>query len=128
MFGDESVDSALERIDQWERSVTRRAEQAQALALRTSQMSSTVRSRDGLVEVTVGSEGQLTRLHLEERTRQQPAEATARAIMEALHAAKRDLIRQFDEVTAETVGADSETGRKLVESLRRRLGETSGEV
>jgi DNA-binding protein YbaB len=130
MFGDESVDGALERIDEWERSISRRAEQAQTLALRTSGMSATARSRDGLVEVTVGAEGQLSQLHLDERTRKQSAAVTARAIMDTLQAAKDDLIRQFEMATAETVGADSETGRMLTESLRRRLGspaESSGE-
>ncbi|GID98209.1 YbaB/EbfC family nucleoid-associated protein [Amorphoplanes digitatis] len=123
MFDDESASEALERIDDWERSIARRAEQAQALARRAAEMSATARSRDGLVEVTVGAEGQIARLHLDEQTRQQPAAATARQIMQTLRAARAQLIRQFDEVTAETVGADSETGRMLTAGLRRRLGD-----
>jgi DNA-binding protein YbaB len=131
MFDEESADSALKRIDAWERSAAKRAEQAQDLALRTSEMSATVRSRDGLVEVSIGAEGQLTNVNLDERTRQQPAATTARTIMETLEAARAKLIRQFDAATAETLGADSETGRMLVESLRRRLGpptEAPGEL
>lgn len=85
-------------------------------------MSATVRSHDGMVEVTVGSGGSVERLHLDERTRRQPAAETARTIIETLEAAKTELIRQFDEATAETVGADSETGRMLMASLRNRLG------
>ena len=122
MFGDDTVDSALERIGDWERSIADRTEQARALALRASDLSATARSRDGLVEVTVGAEGQLTRLRLDERTRQQSSAATARSIMETLQAAKDDLVRQFEEATAGTVGPDSETGRALAEGLRRRLG------
>jgi hypothetical protein len=122
MLGDESVDSALERIDEWQRSAERRAEQAQALARQTSGMSATARSRDGRVEVTVGPEGRLTQLLLDERTRQQSAAATASTIMETLRAAEDILIRKFDAAAAETVGADSETGRMLADSLRRRLG------
>ena len=122
MFGYESVDGALERIDEWERSMARRAEQAQALTTRAAEMWATARSRSGLVELTVGAEGQLVHLHLDERTRQRPAAETASDIMEALQAAKSDLIRQFDTATAETGGAGSETGRMLTESLRRRLG------
>ncbi|UQU64321.1 YbaB/EbfC family nucleoid-associated protein [Couchioplanes caeruleus] len=122
MFGDESVDSALERIEQWQQSMAQRAEQAQTLAQRTSALTATARSRDDLVTVTVGPEGQLTQLHLDERTRRQSAAATARAIMEALQAAKDALVMKFEAATAETVGADSETGRMLNESLRRRLG------
>jgi DNA-binding protein YbaB len=122
MFGDESMDSALERIARWERSAAQRAEHAQALAIRTSELSATARSSDGLIELTVGAEGQLTHLHLDEQTRRQPADTTARSIMQALQAAKEGLLRQFDTATAETVGAESETGRMLAESLRRRLG------
>ena len=122
MCGDESVDSALERIDEWERSAAERAEQARALALRTAGMTATARSQDGLVEVTVGAEGQLQRLHLDERTRRQSAAATARAVLATIRAAQDDLIRQFAQATADTVGPDSETGRALTESLRRRLG------
>ncbi|WP_312034345.1 YbaB/EbfC family nucleoid-associated protein [Actinoplanes sp. TBRC 11911] len=112
----------IERIDAWERSIAHRAEQARALARRASNLSATARSRDGLVEVTVDAEGQLTRLRLDERTRQQSSAATADAIMQTLQAAKDGLVRQFEEATAETVGADSETGRALNEAMRRRLG------
>jgi len=94
MFGDDTLDSALERLDDWERSIADRAEQARALALRVSHLSATVRSRDGLVEMTVGAEGQLVRLRLDERTRQQSSAATADAIMEILQAAKTQLLRR----------------------------------
>jgi hypothetical protein len=56
MFDGESADEALERIDEWERSLGRRAEQAQELARRTAELTATARSRDGLVEVTVDTE------------------------------------------------------------------------
>jgi len=122
MFDDESASSALDRIDEWERSMARRADQARALAQRAAEISATARSRDELVEVTIGPEGQIERLHLDERTRQHSAAVTAQKIMETLATARAELIQRFDEVTAETVGADSETGRMLMTSLRKRLG------
>jgi DNA-binding protein YbaB len=117
-----SADEALERIDEWERSLARRAEQAQSLARRTAELTATVRSRDGLVEVTVGAEGQVERIHLDERTRQQSAETTARTIMDTLRAANTSLLKQFQRTIAETVGAGSETGRMLSAGLQKRLG------
>jgi DNA-binding protein YbaB len=122
VFGDQSVEKALERIDEWERSASRRAEQAEALAQRTAKMSAIGRSRDGLVEVRVGPEGQLATVHLDERTRQQPTAATERALIEAVQSAHRNLVSQFDAALSDTVGADSETGQTLTASLRRRLG------
>ncbi|GAA2647956.1 YbaB/EbfC family nucleoid-associated protein [Paractinoplanes durhamensis] len=121
---DESASAALQRIDEWEQSLTRRAEHARKLAERAAAISATARSEDDLIEVTVGAEGQIERLHLDERTRRQPAEDTARQILETLNAAKAKMIEQFDEAVSETVGADSETGRTLVAGLRRRLGQT----
>jgi DNA-binding protein YbaB len=123
MFDGESAGEALERIDEWERSLGRRAEQARELARRSAELTGTARSRDGLVEVTVGSEGRVERIHLDERTRQQPAEDTARTLMETLRAASAALLKQFQEVTAETVGAETETGRMLMAGLQKRLGE-----
>jgi DNA-binding protein YbaB len=123
MFDGESADAALERIDAWEQSLARRAEQAQELARRTSELTGTARSRDGLVEVTVDAEGRITSIHLDETTRQQSAEATSRTLMETVRAASSSLFKQFQEVTADTVGADTETGRMLVAALRKRLGE-----
>lgn len=44
-------------------------------------------------------------------------------LMETIGAANSALIRQFQEATAETVGAETETGRMLLASLRKRFGE-----
>jgi DNA-binding protein YbaB len=123
MFDGESVSGALERIDAWERSMAGRAEQAQELARRTAHLTATAHSRDGLVEVTVSAEGRVERIHLEEGTRQQSAETTARSLMDTIRAANASLLKQFQELTAEIVGAESETGRMLMAGLRRRLGE-----
>jgi DNA-binding protein YbaB len=123
MFDGQSAGEALERIDEWERSLARRAEQAQELARRTAGLTATVRSRDGLVEVTVGAEGRVERLHLDERTRQQSAETTARSVLATLRAAEAALVKQFEEATAETVGTETETGRMLLAGLRKRLGQ-----
>jgi DNA-binding protein YbaB len=123
MFDGESADTALERIDAWEQSLARSAEQAQELARRTSELTATARSRDGLVEVTVDAEGRVSLIHLDERTRQQSAETTSRILMETLRAANSSLLKQFQEITAETVGAETESGRMLISGLRKRLGE-----
>jgi DNA-binding protein YbaB len=123
MFDGLSASEALERIDEWERSLARRAEQAQELARRTAGLTATARSHDGLVEVTVGSEGRVERLHLDERIRQQSADVTARTVLRILRAANASLVTQFEEATAETVGVETETGRMLLAGLRERLGQ-----
>ncbi|WP_067498977.1 YbaB/EbfC family nucleoid-associated protein [Actinoplanes sp. TFC3] len=127
MFDGDAAGEALERIDEWERSVARRAEQAQELTRRTAELFATAHSRDGLVEVTVDAEGRVKHLRLDERTRQQSAETTSRAAMETLQAASAALLAQYQEITAETVGAETEIGRMLIGGLRKRLGEPEDE-
>jgi DNA-binding protein YbaB len=114
---------AVERIDGWERGFAARAAQAKALAERTAGLLATAEEADGLIEVTVGSNGQVTGLRLDEGIRRQPAATTARQIMAAIRAAKAELTRQFRSITAETVGVDSETGRAVMAGLAARLAE-----
>ncbi|WP_246606255.1 YbaB/EbfC family nucleoid-associated protein [Paractinoplanes toevensis] len=118
---------AVDRIDEWERGFAERAAQAKALAERSAQLSATGRAGDGAVEVTVDSNGQLTGVRLEEEIRRQPAATTARQIMAAVRAAQADLVRQYGQVTAETVGADSETGKAVLAGLNARLAAGDGE-
>jgi DNA-binding protein YbaB len=82
---------SLDRIDQWERGFVERAKQAKALAERTAQLSATACGGDGLVEVTVGPNGQVTGLRLDEMTRRQSA-TTAGQILSTVRAAQRALL------------------------------------
>lgn len=115
---------ALERIEQWERGFEERAAQARVLAERASGLSATAREGDGMVEVTVGSGGQITGLRLDEEIRRQPAATTARQILVAITSAKASLVRDFAQATADTVGLDSATGQAVMNSLNVRLGLT----
>ena len=114
--------TAWNKIDDWEQNFQQRADQAQALAIRTSGMSASARSDDRLVEVTVDLRGQILDLSLDEKIREKSAAATAREILGTIHKAKAVLIRQFDDATAETVGADTTTGQAMKAALRGRLG------
>jgi hypothetical protein len=63
MFGDESeLDTAGRWVDDWQAGIEERATKAHALSERLAGLTATARSRDGLVEVTVGSSGVLTGL------------------------------------------------------------------
>ena len=114
----------MERIDAWQHAFEERAAQAAALTERTSGLSATARDSDGLVEVTVGSGGQITGLRLDEEIRRQPAATTARQILAAIAAAKASLARDFAQATADTIGLDSATGQAVMNSLNVRLGLT----
>lgn len=120
---DEPIDDlAPQRIDQWQQGFEERAARARALNERTSGLTATARGGDGIVEVTVGSGGQITSLRLDEEIRRQPAATTARQILDAIRSAKASLALEFERATAEPVGLDSAAGQVLMKSLTVRLG------
>jgi DNA-binding protein YbaB len=120
MFEGPDLDAAERRIDDWQAGFEQRAARARELAARLAGLTASSRSDDGLVTVTVGGNGMLTGLELDEAVRRQPAAETARQILAALAAAQADLATQATSVTAETVGADSETGKAVIAALARR--------
>jgi YbaB/EbfC DNA-binding family protein len=81
----------LDRIDEREIGFAERAAQAKVLADRTTQLSVAARGGDGLIGVTVGPNGQVIVLRLDEEIHRQPA--TARQILSTVRAAQRALIR-----------------------------------
>lgn len=121
MFDEAESGPSFDRIDEWERGFAERAAQAKALAERTARLSATVRSADGLVEVTVGPNGQVTELRLDEEIRRQSAAKTAQQILSTMRAAQQALLRQVGEVTAETVGTASATGKAVLAGLSAQL-------
>jgi DNA-binding protein YbaB len=120
MFDGPDLEAAERRVDDWQAGFEQRAAQARELAGRLAALTASARSADGHITVTVGANGMLTGLELDEEVRRQPAADTARQILATLAAAQSDLTAQATEVTAETVGVDSETGRAVIASLSRR--------
>ncbi|MFF5291273.1 YbaB/EbfC family nucleoid-associated protein [Paractinoplanes globisporus] len=122
MFDGRDFEAAERMIDDWQADIEARAARARELSTRLSRLSARVRSQDELVTVTVGSAGDLTGLELDERIRRRPAAETARLIMATLQAARERLTADVAEVTAQTVGADSATGRAVIASYAGRWG------
>ncbi|MBL7260590.1 YbaB/EbfC family nucleoid-associated protein [Paractinoplanes lichenicola] len=121
MFDGRDLEDAARMIEDWQAGVEARAAQTRELSGRLAAVTATARSDDGLVELTVGATGDLVRLELGEGIRGRPADETARAILATLHAARQALTAQVTAVTTEVVGAESETGRAVIESYARRL-------
>ena len=119
--GEPDLDAAERWVDNWQSGIAERAAQASALAQRLTSLTATARSRDGLVEVSVGSSGTVTDLRLDDRIQRQPAAATARLILATMRAAQAQLTRHVSEVAAETVGLDSQTGQAVVASYAARF-------
>jgi DNA-binding protein YbaB len=122
----QDLDAAERWVDDWQSSIAERATRAGALSRRLADLTATVRSGDGLVEVTVASSGAVVGLHLDERIRGQSGEKTSEQILATIRAAQTELTRLATEATAEAVGLDNETGRAIVDSYAKRFGADDG--
>ena len=114
--GAQRLDTAEDLVDGWLAKIEERAAQSAVLAARLGELTATARSEAGRVSVTVGATGLMTALELDEAIRDQPATDTAREIIATVRTAQAALAEQASAVTAETVGADSETGRAVLAS------------
>ncbi|MEU5903296.1 YbaB/EbfC family DNA-binding protein [Micromonospora sp. NPDC047467] len=117
---DAALDAAGRRLDEWESSLTERAERAKTLAARVQALTGTARNPDRTIEVTVDSTGLLIDLRLDERLRNQPAASTARQILATTRAAQADLLTQLTAVTTDALG-DDPSAQAVIDSYRSRL-------
>ena len=120
MFDPSDLDSAERWVDDWQAGFEERATQARELSTRLAGLTATAHSEDDLVEVTVGASGAMLGLELAEEIRSRPAEQTAREILVTLAAAQAAMTKAATAVTAETIGAESETGRAVIASFAAR--------
>ena len=127
MFDASDLEGAERLIGEWRGALEERTSRAKALAARLAELTATARSPDGLVTVTVGARGDLTALDLAEGVRHQPATVTAREIVATLRAARGAMAATVTAVTVETAGADSATGRAVVETYANRLALDDGD-
>jgi DNA-binding protein YbaB len=108
-------------VDSWAASVSARAQAAQELSERVSMLSVSVSGRDGAIEVTVAGSGVMTDLRLDDRVLRWPADEIAARVMSVMRRAQASLASRVAEIADETVGADSETGRAVVDGFARRF-------
>lgn len=121
MFDARGLGEAERLIDEWRGTIEERSRQALELSSRLALLTETARSPDGLVIVTVGAGGDLTGLDLGEGIRRRPAVSTARDILSTLRSAQAAMVTAVTAMTSETVGADSATGRAIIETFAARL-------
>ncbi len=115
--------SARARLADWKERTDRMAEDTQALAAQVQDLRVTATDREELAEVTVDHTGSPVDLVFSTRIKRVPEEAAARAVLEAIRAAKVKLAERSQELVASTVGADSPAGQAFVSGLRRQFGD-----
>lgn len=115
------AEDAVSRLEERRERYAQMAAATQDMAARMQALTATASDANGLATVTVDSGGGLVAAEFAARIQRTAPEAVSRALMEALAEAKRRIVDQTQEVVAQTVGADSETGRAVTQSLRERL-------
>ncbi|MDA1359294.1 YbaB/EbfC family nucleoid-associated protein [Glycomyces luteolus] len=117
-----SGDDAVARLHERQAAFQKTVAATQEMATRMRTLTATASDANGLATVTVDSSGVLLKAEFTARIQRTAPDAVSRALMEALANAKQRVAAQTEEVIADTVGADSETGRAVAQELNTRLG------
>jgi hypothetical protein len=115
-----AADGAERWLDEWSTSTAEMLARSQQLADRMGQVSVSAASQDGSVEVTVDAGGVVTGLRLGETVRKRPADELAQEILLVMRRAQAKLAGRMADITADTVGSESATGRAVVAGFERR--------
>jgi hypothetical protein len=122
-----SPDDAEAWVRSWSAQSSTRAGATARLADRVCVLSTQASGVDGAVRVAVASNGVLTGLWLAERARDLPADDLAREILATMRRAQTALVAKVSAAVAETVGADSETGRAVLDAYVVRFPREAGD-
>lgn len=122
------IDAAEDWLDSWVAGVDERAARAVDLARQVASLTATASSDDDTVTVTVGSNGQIERLDLDDRVQRLSGRDLSRRILAVMRAAQHRLSEQVAAQVQQTVGADTETGRAVVDAFGRRFPEPPAEA
>lgn len=112
------VEGARERLEAWKARAEQRAADTQAAAEGLQALRVTASDDNGMITVTISHSGDLLDVQAKDRITRQPAEFTARAMLQAYQNAKRQLAEAAAAVVRETVGDDSPTGRALMAGFK----------
>jgi phenylpyruvate tautomerase PptA (4-oxalocrotonate tautomerase family) len=116
-----NLDDAEEWVRSWSSQVSGRAEAAAALADRVAALTASAAGDDGAIRVTVTSSGNVTGLALDDRVQRLPGQDLADEILRTMRRAQAGLADRVAEAVDETVGADTETGKAVLESFAQRF-------
>jgi prophage DNA circulation protein len=116
-----NLDDAAEWVRSWNSQAPVAAEVTAALADRVAGLAASATGRDGAVHVSVNSRGIVTELGLDDRVHRLTGADLAAEIMRTMRRAHAGLLAQVAAAVDETVGAESDTGRAVLESFAQRF-------
>jgi YbaB/EbfC DNA-binding family len=115
------LDADQDAMRSWSEQVSGRTEAAADLAHRVATLSASASGGDGAIRVSVASSGVVTGLELDDQVQGLPGAELADEILRTMRRAQAGLIDRVAEAVDETVGADTETGRAVLDSFAQRF-------
>ncbi|GIM89280.1 YbaB/EbfC family nucleoid-associated protein [Paractinoplanes toevensis] len=114
-------DGAAGYLRDWKSRIDRMAADTQAMSDRLGALRVTAADDNDLVEVTIDSTGVLLDIRFGDRIQRVAPDAVARAVLNALRAARQSAAASTQKIIAETVGDDSVAGRAIAERMTQQL-------
>jgi DNA-binding protein YbaB len=115
----DDVGSSEQMLSQWEQSIRQRAERYQNMAERVQGLSITETSKDGLIRLTIGSNGILSSVDIAEPAREKRMADVSAEIMRTLQRAQSRIPELLQQAMAETIGTQDETANVLFAEAKK---------
>jgi hypothetical protein len=123
-----NLDDAEEWVRSWDSQASGGTTGASAaLADRVAGLAASATGGEGAVRVRVDSSGNVTSLGLDDRVHRLSGDELAAEILRTMHRAQAGLGAQVAVAVDQTVGADSETGKAVLESFAQRFPDVPDE-
>jgi DNA-binding protein YbaB len=119
-------EGAMADMQAWKGRIDRLAADTQTMSHQVGQLRVTASDNDDLVDVTIDSSGALTDIQFTQRVLRMAPEDVTRAVLEAAGAARLKAAERVQEVIAETMGPQSQSGRAIAERMASRLRGAGG--
>ena len=115
-----NLEAAEDATPSWSAPVPGRTEAAAALADRVASLTASAEGAAGAIRATVASSGILTGLEIDDRVDMSGARL-AEEIMRTMRRAQAGLTEQVARAVEETLGADTETGKAVLDGFAQRF-------
>ncbi|MGW3467256.1 YbaB/EbfC family nucleoid-associated protein [Saccharopolyspora sp. NPDC000995] len=117
------IGAAERMVAQWQERAAEKAEKFGRMQREIEQISVTETSRDGSIQVTVGSNGILQNIQLSENANNRPMAKLGTEIMRAVRAAQAKIPELMQQVVAGTVGLEDSAAQHVLGEARKNFPE-----
>ncbi|MEV0086982.1 YbaB/EbfC family nucleoid-associated protein [Saccharopolyspora sp. NPDC050642] len=119
----EDIGAAERMVQQWQERAAEKAEKFGRMQQEIEQIAVTETSRDGAIQVTIGSNGILQSLQLSENASNRPMAKLAAEIMRAVQTAQAKIPELMQQAVAGTVGLEDSAAQHVLGEARKNFPE-----